>query len=381
MPRTANDRCRSGARLAHAALLAGLLLPVSTFAQGVPTIDGKAMILQGAQVQDETALQAQLALQSAKRNALNGLEDQQVTALNQTLAMLSGSSAFIGDLEGSGGSLAARAYATLDNNPYAGRLFGDARQTIEEMIIATAKRDGGHPALAQAGINPVEFRCWLQGLVKQESGFSIGARSPAAAFGLTQLIPGTAKDLGVYPGYYDDPQLQLDGGARYLLEQLSTFGSMPLALAAYNAGPGAVQKYGGIPPYPETQDYVVRITANYNAYAARMTGVDSVGTLDPADTTIAESSNIADAGLHYGMQSAEILQASLQRLTTIVQKIPNTTTTKEALDLNTYARAEVVRIANVLTRLKAVRAKVDQARYALLLQAYAADTKFLTVKD
>ena len=381
MPRTANDRCRSGARLAHAALLAGLLLPVSTFAQGVPTIDGKAMILQGAQVQDETALQAQLALQSAKRNALNGLEDQQVTALNQTLAMLSGSSAFIGDLEGSGGSLAARAYATLDNNPYAGRLFGDARQTIEEMIIATAKRDGGHPALAQAGINPVEFRCWLQGLVKQESGFSIGARSPAAAFGLTQLIPGTAKDLGVYPGYYDDPQLQLDGGARYLLEQLSTFGSMPLALAAYNAGPGAVQKYGGIPPYPETQDYVVRITANYNAYAARMTGVDSVGTLDPADTTIAESSNIADAGLHYGMQSAEILQASLQRLTTIVQKIPNTTTTKEALDLNTYARAEVVRIASVLARLKAVRAKVDQARYALLLQAYAADTKFLTVKD
>ena len=381
MPRTANDRCRSGARLAHAALLAGLLLPVSTFAQGVPTIDGKAMILQGAQVQDETALQAQLALQSAKRNALNGLEDQQVTALNQTLAMLSGSSAFIGDLEGSGGSLAARAYATLDNNPYAGRLFGDARQTIEEMIIATAKRDGGHPALAQAGINPVEFRCWLQGLVKQESGFSIGARSPAAAFGLTQLIPGTAKDLGVYPGYYDDPQLQLDGGARYLLEQLSTFGSMPLALAAYNAGPGAVQKYGGIPPYPETQDYVVRITANYNAYAARMTGVDSVGTLDPADTTIAESSNIADAGLHYGMQSAEILQASLQRLTTIVQKIPNTATTKEALDLNTYARAEVVRIASVLARLKAVRAKVDQARYALLLQAYAADTKFLSVKD
>lgn len=382
MPRTANESWCRGARLAHLALLAGLLLPLATFAQGVPTIDGKAVILQGGQVQDETALQAQLALQSAKRDALNGLEDQQVTALNQTLAMLSGSSAFIGDLEGAGGSLAASdAYAIEDNNPYARRLFGDARQTIEEMIIATAKRYGGHPALAQAGINPVEFRCWLQGLVKQESGFSIGARSPAAAFGLTQLIPGTAKDLGVYPGYYDDPQLQLDGGARYLLEQLSTFGSMPLALAAYNAGPGAVQKYGGIPPYHETQDYVVRITANYNAYAARMTGVDSVGTLGPVDTTIAESSNIADAGLHYGMQSAALLQASLQRLTTIVEKIPNTTSTKEALDLNTYARAEVVRIASVLARLKAVRAKVDQARYALLLQAYAADTKFLNVKD
>lgn len=368
---------------AEFALLAVLLgVPLAGHAQGVPTIDGKALVLQGGQVTEEAALRAELEAQNLKRDRLGEFSDEQVAALEQTLAMLTGSSAFIGDLEGLGGGLAAsEAYAINDNNPYAGRLFGDARVTIEEMIIETAKRYGNHPALVRAGINPVEFRCWFQGLVKQESGFSIGARSPAAAFGLTQIIPGTAKYLGVYPAYYDDPMLQLDGGARYLLEQLSTFGSMPLALAAYNAGPGAVQKYGGVPPYKETQDYVVRITANYNAYAARIEGVDTVGSLDPADMVIAEASNVADAGLHYGMESAAILTEAMGRLKLIVEKIPNTATTKEALDLNTYARAEVVRIAAVVERLKAARVKVEQARNALLLQAYAEDALFLKVKE
>jgi soluble lytic murein transglycosylase-like protein len=371
---------RPSVELALALML--VLAPHFAGAQGVPIVDGKAVILQGGQLTEEAALRAELEAQNLKRDQVSSLDDEQIAALEQTLAMLTGSSAFIGDLEGLGGGLAAsEAYAIDDNNPYAGRLFGDARVTIEEMIIETAKRYGGHPALVRAGINPVEFRCWFQGLVKQESGFSIGARSPAAAFGLTQIIPGTAKYLGVYPEYYDDPRLQLDGGARYLLEQLSAFGSMPLALAAYNAGPGAVQKYGGIPPYKETQDYVVRITSNYNAYASKIEGVDTVGTLDPADMVIAESSNVADAGLHYGMASSEILADAMRRLKLIVEKIPNTATTKEALDLNSYARAEVVRIAGVVARLKAVRVKVEQARYALLLQAYAKDALFLKVKE
>jgi len=121
-------------------------------------------------------------------------------------------------------------------------------------------------ALARAGLNAVEFRIWFQSLVKQESGFSIGARSPKAAFGLTQIIPDTAKSLGIYPAYYDDPMLQLDGGARYFLTQLGKFGSVPLALAAYNAGPGAVDKYGGIPPYRETEAYVKRVLNYYRGY-------------------------------------------------------------------------------------------------------------------
>jgi hypothetical protein len=382
---THHPRARSRAGVAVPALLAPLaflLLTSGAGAQGVPVIDGQSTVLHTEEVARETALRTEMETASAKRDEISRLHDEQIAALDATLALLTHAAPFIGDLEDLPGGLAAsEVYAIEDSNPYAGRLFGDARVTIEEMIIETARRYGGHPALARAGINPVEFRCWFQGLVKQESGFSIGAQSPAAAFGLTQIIPGTAKYLGIYPAYYDDPQLQLDGGARYLLEQLDRFGSMPLALAAYNSGPGAVQEYGGIPPYRETEDYVVRVTANYNSYANRIEGVDTVGTLDPADMVIAESSNIADAGLHYGMHSSAVLTEAMTRLNAIIERIPTTASTKEAMDLNTYARAEVTRIAYTLQRLAAVRVKVEQARYALLLQAYAEDELFLVVKD
>jgi hypothetical protein len=382
---TPHLRARSRAGIAVPALFAPvafLLLTSGAGAQGVPVIDVQSTVLHTEEVARETALRTEMETASAKRDEISRLHDEQIAALDATLALLTGAAPFIGNLEDMPGGLAtSEVYAIEDNNPYANRLFGDARVTIEEMIIETARRYGRHPALARAGINPVEFRCWFQGLIKQESGFSIGARSPAAAFGLTQIIPGTAEYLGIYPAYYDDPQLQLDGGARYLLEQLDRFGSMPLALAAYNAGPGAVQEYGGIPPYRETQDYVVRITANYNAYAARIEGVDTVGTLDPADMVIAESSNIADAGLHYGLHSSEVLTAAMTRLKAIIERIPTMGSVKEAMDLNTYARAEVTRIAYVLQRLAAVRVKVEQARYPLLLQAYAEDERFLVVKD
>lgn len=93
-------------------------------------------------------------------------------------------------------------------------------------------------------------------LVKQESGFNPKAKSHAGAIGLAQLMPGTAKSLGVDP---KDPKQNLDGGARYLKIQYVKFKSWRLALAAYNAGPGAVLKHGGIPPYKETKNYVKRI--------------------------------------------------------------------------------------------------------------------------
>jgi soluble lytic murein transglycosylase-like protein len=93
-------------------------------------------------------------------------------------------------------------------------------------------------------------------LVQQESGWNPGAVSPKGATGLAQLMPGTAAKLGVD---INDPEENLDGGARYLRMMYDTFGSWRLALAAYNAGPGAVEKHGGIPPFAETKAYVIAI--------------------------------------------------------------------------------------------------------------------------
>lgn len=90
-------------------------------------------------------------------------------------------------------------------------------------------------------------------LVQQESGWNNSAISPKGAIGLAQLMPGTAELLGVDP---TDPEDNLEGGARYLRMQYNLFGTWPLALAAYNAGPAAVEEHGGIPPFDETKNYV-----------------------------------------------------------------------------------------------------------------------------
>jgi len=123
----------------------------------------------------------------------------------------------------------------------------DERATAwRERIRATALRHALAPDL-------------LEALVRVESCFDPSAVSVAGAQGLTQLMPATAAELGVSDAF--DAEQNLDAGARYLAELLARFGNETLALAAYNAGPGSVERHAGVPPFPETRTYLARIAA------------------------------------------------------------------------------------------------------------------------
>jgi soluble lytic murein transglycosylase-like protein len=125
----------------------------------------------------------------------------------------------------------------------------------------------------------------LRALIRQESNFDAGAVSPAGARGLTQLMPGTAAALGVDPSV---PAQAIEGGAKYLRQQLDRFGGDPAkALAAYNAGPGAVQRFGGIPPYAETQNYVRKVMAYAAEYRQAAPAAGAAALATPATASVA----------------------------------------------------------------------------------------------
>jgi peptidoglycan DL-endopeptidase CwlO len=141
--------------------------------------------------------------------------------------------------DGTAGSTAPTAGSSLAGVPYA------------DLFTQAGNRHGVSPAL-------------LAAVAKTESGFDSSAVSPAGARGLMQFMPATAAGMGVDPG---DPASSIDGAARYLRSLTDQFGSTELALAAYNAGPGTVRRYGGIPPYGETQSYVQKVTSAAEAYS------------------------------------------------------------------------------------------------------------------
>ncbi len=139
-----------------------------------------------------------------------------------------------------------------------------ARAPRPEILAAvedTALRYAGHRGLRAADITVTDWLNLYRANIEIESAYDPAAVSRAGAIGLGQLMPGTAAELGVDP---QDWRQNLDGSARYLATMLAEFGDAHLALAAYNAGPDAVRKHGGIPPFQETQNHVQRVLAVFN---------------------------------------------------------------------------------------------------------------------
>lgn len=188
----------------------------------------------------------------ARVQQLQELIERTRAAANGTTVAATG-----GTSPGESGSFAAalQAAATPTATPAAWQpeaAQGSAGSQYDAMIEAAAARNNVDPAI-------------LHGLIQQESGFNPNAQSSAGASGLTQLMPGTASSLGVSNPL--NPAESIEGGARYLAQMMSRFGGNTTdALAAYNAGPGAVSQYGGVPPYPETQSYVEKVMGYAESY-------------------------------------------------------------------------------------------------------------------
>ena len=138
---------------------------------------------------------------------------------------------------------------------YMGRLRGKETVRFDQLIAATCQRYGVEFALVKA-------------VIKAESAFDPSALSPAGARGLMQLMPATAAQHGVDNTH--NPQSNIEGGVRHLRLLLNRFrGNLPLTLAAYNAGPEAVDRYNGVPPYAETRTYVQRVLQYRESYRRR----------------------------------------------------------------------------------------------------------------
>lgn len=373
--------------LIHSLVISTLSAGIAT-AQGLPVNDTQLTLRDLIETGDrETDLGMQRATLTVQ-DLLTQIEQEQLAVLQNILdAQTSfggqGLPAMVSALESGSGDPAREVdavYGTgdVDPNPGGAQMFGDAAQTIEQLIIRVSQETHGRPGISRAGLSIVQWRALLQALIWQESRFTIGARSPVGAFGLTQIMPETATDLGINPEYYDSPYLQVEGGARYLAAQLNTFdGNIINALAAYNAGPGRVFEYGGVPPFAETQHYVQVIPERYNLYLTRIGGIEALGTIDPALLANSNLSLMGHGAAFYGSNSPTAIRQAALRIQDIVIRIGQTEDVQESMALNTYARAELVRLMAARLRLLAARAQPLSAAQLAQASAQLAEQDFM----
>ena len=199
------------------------------------------------------AAQILLLFQMQQMNAWQGsLTDK--TSLSETGESNNSSSllfsALLQEALGEGENATQGTGGQLKDLPATKQVNSNQGGSLENVIYSMGQKYGVDPSL-------------IKQVVKAESGFDSNATSQAGAMGLMQLMPGTAASYGVQNAY--DATQNLDGGTHFLKDLLDRFGgNVPLSLAAYNAGPGAVDKYQGVPPYKETQAYVQKIMAGLN---------------------------------------------------------------------------------------------------------------------
>ena len=214
-------------------------------------------------------------------------------------------------------------------------------------------------------------------MIWQESRFNPFIGSDAGAWGLTQLMPGTADEVGVGGDYRTNPYSQVVGGATYLARMLNRQnGNIVIALAAYNAGPGNVDKYGGVPPFKETQHYVQVIPQKYNEYLSKIGGVDALGTIDPVLASGANFAIAADGLASYAANAAEIAVIA-QRLKDVILQMKANKNPSQAWVLNSYARAEMARIMALQTRVLAVKSRMVSAEAMQEAAAAASERKYM----
>lgn len=166
--------------------------------------------------------------------------------------------------------------ATLRPGSHAANRWGQAQQMYQKSVSAITTKpacndatDGAFSTLIRAVARATRLdSALLAAVINVESGFNPAAVSPSGAVGLMQLMPATATGLGVSAP--SDPLQNVVGGSRYLAQLLEQFGgNVRYALAAYNAGPGAVTRHGGVPPYAQTQAYIPKVLACYQHYVTR----------------------------------------------------------------------------------------------------------------
>jgi len=378
------------ARLTLTGAVVGLLCSASTVAaQGVPIIDGNllkqnlAILTEqendlGRQKQKLSRSVAQLQLDAEIIAELDKLIAAGTLPAGNTADMVQGLEDGAGNPDASVDNL----YNPDDTNPSADKTFGDAALTVEEVIIAGAKATYSHPGVSKAGLSQAQWRALLQAMIWQESRFNPFIGSHAGAWGLTQLMPGTAAEVGVAADYRTNPYSQVVGGGTYLARMLSMFdGNIVLSLAAYNAGPGNVQKYDGVPPFDETQHYVQVIPAKYNEYLAAIGGVDALGTIDPVSAAGANLAMMGDGTSAYGANTAQEIAAIAHRLKAIIIQMEQNQNPSQAWALNTYARAEMGRIMALRVRVLAAQNKTVSADALQQAAAHAEERNYTTFSN